>query len=56
MKLAYFTVRHHFSILFLALEKKVSDLDDSLKEKQEELHTLMSYKVSILISKVVCLL
>ncbi|XP_048755929.2 uncharacterized protein C20orf96-like [Ostrea edulis] len=27
-----------------ALEKKVSDLDESLKEKQEELHTLMSYK------------
>ncbi|XP_022341585.1 uncharacterized protein C20orf96-like [Crassostrea virginica] len=27
-----------------ALEKKVFDLDESLKEKQEELHTLMSYK------------
>lgn len=36
--------RHRTNSQLQALEKKVSDLDDSLKEKQEELHTLMSYK------------
>lgn len=34
-----------------ALEEKVDELDIKLKSKQEQLHTLLNYKVSLTISQ-----